>query len=364
MTATATPAVAGALDGIRERAARVDRERAFPRESLQELARAGAWAPLGGLEPLALACAAIGGACASTGMVFLMHHVAAATIAAGGGPQAAELLEEMAAGRLLGTLAFSERGTGAHFHRPELAARRDGDEVVIDGRKSFVTSAGEAGVYLVLVASGTGEGLDCYAVRREQDGVSFDGEWTGLGMAGNGSVAMTLDGVRVSADALIGSAGGGADLVFGVVAPSFLVGLAAVNAGVAAAASGAATEHAASRRYADGSLLAEVQAVQHLLADMDVRVRGAQLLVRDAARLGDEGDEGALVAIMAAKVAATEAAAAVTDKALEACGGQGYTSALPVERYLRDARAGAVMAPTNGVLRSWIGRARAGLPIP
>jgi alkylation response protein AidB-like acyl-CoA dehydrogenase len=93
-------------------------------------------------------------------------------------------------------------------------------------------------------------------------------------------------------------------------------------------------------------------------------VRQARLLLRDAASLGDTGDEGALVPIMEAKVAATEAAREVTERALEICGGQGYTPALPIERHLRDARAGAVMAPTNGVLRSWIGKALAGLPVP
>jgi alkylation response protein AidB-like acyl-CoA dehydrogenase len=148
------------------------------------------------------------------------------------------------------------------------------------------------------------------------------------------------------------------------VAPFFLVGLAAVNVGIASAAAAAATTHAAERRYADGSSLAEVQYIQHLLADMDLATRQARLLVREAARLGEADDEAALVAIMEAKVAATEAAAAVTQKALEATGGQGYTPSLPIERHLRDARAGAVMAPTNAVLRNWIGKAVAGLPVP
>jgi alkylation response protein AidB-like acyl-CoA dehydrogenase len=152
--------------------------------------------------------------------------------------------------------------------------------------------------------------------------------------------------------------------VFGVVAPFFLVGLAAVNVGIAAAAARAATEHATSRRYPDGSSLAEVQYVQHLIADMDLATRQARLVVREAAALGDAGDESALVVIMEAKVAATEAAASVTQKALEATGGQGYTPSLPVERHLRDARAGTVMAPTNAVLRNWIGKALAGLPVP
>jgi alkylation response protein AidB-like acyl-CoA dehydrogenase len=297
-------------------------------------------------------------------MVFLMHEVTAAAIAGGGGERAAELLPRLASGEAVGTLAFSERGTGAHFYNPELKAKRTNGSVTISGRKSFVTSGGHADIYLVLVQSATGEGLDCFAVERDADGMAFDGAWQGMGMAGNSSIALELSGVYADDAARIGDAGAGAGLVFGVVAPFFLVGLASVNVGIAAAALKTAVDHAASRTYADGSALAEVQMIQHLLADMDIAVRSTRLLVRDAAALGDAGDAGALVPIMEAKVAATEMAAGVTQRALEVCGGQGYTPALPIERHLRDARAGAVMAPTNGVLRSWIGKALAGLPVP
>jgi alkylation response protein AidB-like acyl-CoA dehydrogenase len=297
-------------------------------------------------------------------MVYLMHVVTTATLARGGGDRAAELLPVMASGEILGTLAFSERGTGAHFYNPELrASRRDGS-VYISGRKSFVTSGGHAHVQLVLVQSAGGEGLDCYAVDREAAGVSFEGSWEGLGMAGNSSVAMVLDRVAVDERSRIGAAGSGADLVFGVVAPTFLAGLAAVNVGIADAAVQTATAHARSRRYADGTALAELPAIQHQLADMDTTVRSARSLLHEAAALGDAGDPAALVALMEAKVLATDAAPRVTQLALEACGGQAYGPGLPIERHLRDARAGAVMAPTNGVLRTWIGKSLSGLPVP
>jgi len=101
-------------------------------------------------------------------------------------------------------------------------------------------------------------------VAGDDDAVSFDGAWNGLGMAGNSSIAMELAGVHVTDADRIGAAGAATELVFGVVAPFFLVGLSAVNVGIAAAAAKAATEHAANRRYPDGSSLAEVQFVQHL----------------------------------------------------------------------------------------------------
>jgi isovaleryl-CoA dehydrogenase len=360
-----------ARERIAPLAAAVDRDRSFPESSIRALAERGALGLLvpeefggegAGLAELVVACEAVGGACASSGMVFLMHSVTAATIAVGGGERAAEYLEAMAAGRKLGTLAFSERGTGAHFYAPELTADRENGEVRISGRKSFVTSGGHADIYLVLVRSGGGEGLDCYAVHGGP-GVSFEGQWDGLGMAGNSSVAAQFDCV-VDDAARIGGAGEGQALVFNAVAPFFLAGLAAVNVGIAAAALNAAVEHASTRRYASGESLAEIQSIQHALANMDMSTRAARLVVGEAARLGDQADEGALVALMEAKVVATEAATSVTQTALEVCGGQGYTRALPIERHLRDARAGAVMAPTNGVLRNWTGKALAGLPVP
>jgi alkylation response protein AidB-like acyl-CoA dehydrogenase len=353
-------------------AAEVDRKSRFPDEQLSALSRAGALGLLvpveqggvgAGLVALADACETVGGACASTGMVFLMHHVTAATVAGGGGESAGRLLEGMASGDVFGTLAFSERGTGAHFYSPELRAERHNGSVRVSGRKAFVTSGGHADAMLVLLQGET-EGLDCYVIRKDAAGVRFEGRWEGLGMRGNSSIAVELEDVVLDGDARIGDAGGAADLVFGVVAPTFLVGLAAVNIGIAQAALSCALEHAKSRRYPDGSALVEVATIQHALGNMDIDVRAARALLQEAARLADAGDEGALVPLMEAKVLCTDVAARVTQVALEVCGGQGYTPALPIERHLRDARAGAVMAPTNGVLRTWSAKAIAGLPVP
>jgi isovaleryl-CoA dehydrogenase len=353
----------------------VDRDRRFPSEALESLARVGAMGLLvpveyggagGGMAELAGACETIGGACASAGMVFLMHCVSCATLAAGGGAPAEKHLPAMAAGSELGSLAFSERGTGAHFYAPELRCVEDGDDLRITGHKRFVTSGGHADVYLILVRGGQEEQaeLDCFALDGDAQGISFEGRWAGLGMAGNSSITMVLDGARVNGEDRVGAEGGGGELVFNVVAPVFLVGIAAVNVGIAASALAAACSHAAQRSYADGQTLAEVQAIQHALADMTVAVRAARGMVTEAATLCDDGASDALIAAMAGKVAATEAAEQVTSRALEVCGGQGYTPSLPVERHLRDARAGRVMAPTNGVLRNWIGKAAAGLPVP
>ena len=116
-----------------------------------------------------------------------------------------------ASGDAVGTLAFSERGTGAHFYNPELKAERTNGAVTISGRKSFVTSGGHADLYLVLV-QGEAEGTaDAYLVGRDDPGVAFDGAWSGLGMAGNSSIALELDGVQVGDGDRIGGAGRGGE---------------------------------------------------------------------------------------------------------------------------------------------------------
>jgi isovaleryl-CoA dehydrogenase len=361
-----------AVGPIAAAASAVDARRAFPVESIERLGELGALGLTlpesagglgGGLTDLARACESLGRACASTGMVFLMHSVTAATIGAGAGPAADAALSAIGDGALA-TLAFSERGTGAHFYSPELSAERHNGGVRVSGRKSFVTSGGYADIYMLLLQGEADGTADAYLVEKGAPGISFEGEWTGLGMTGNASVAAELEDLQIPDEARVGEPGTALELVFSTVAPLFLVGLAAVNVGIAGAAAGAAVEHARNRRYPDGSTLAEVPAIQHMIASMDTSTRAARLLVQEAARLGDAADESALVAIMESKVVATETAASVSGRALEVTGGQGYTRSLPIERHLRDARAGAVMAPTNAVLRTWIGKAVTGLPVP
>src|SRR5579883_510114 len=363
--------IAGA--SLRPRAAAVDRERRYPEENLRALGEAGLMgllAPprfggLGGtLGDLAAVCEELGAACASTAMCFLMHACGCALIAARATPEQGERwLRPAARGELIATLAFSERGTGAHFYQPEIqAVRRDGG-FSLSGRKSFTTSAGHAGLYPVLVRASGQPGLDILIVTPDLDGVAFDGSWDGIGMAGNASIAVVLNDVQVPAANLLGEEGAGQELVFDVVAPTFLIGLAAVNTGIAQAALDEAAEHARTRTYPDGRPLAALQLIQSYLAEMRTATQAARLLVREAARAADAGEAGALPLVMQAKVAATEAAQAVTAQAMQVGGGIAFSRQLPLERYLRDARAGSVMAPTNEVLKEWLGKLLTGQPL-
>ena len=362
-----------AQEVLRPHATSVDRERHYPSENLQALGEAGLLGLLvpesyggrgGTLTDLVLVCEQLGWGCASTAMCFLMHSCGCALLAAAArDDQGERWLRPAAAGSALATLAFSERVTGAHFYQPDIRAARQNGTFHLSGRKSFVTSGGHAGLYPVLVQASGVEGLDILVVTPDLDGVRFEGQWDGLGMAGNSSIALTLTDVAVPSANLLGEEGGGLPLVFNVVAPTFLIGLAAVNIGIAQTALDGAIAHAKERRYADGAGLAEVPVIQEYLAEMSIALQSARQLVHEAARAATAGEETALPLVMQAKIAATEAAAAVTARAMRVGGGIAYSRGLDLERHWRDAQAGAVMAPTNEVLKGWLGRLLAGLPL-
>ena len=193
---------------IAHAAAQIDRERAFPSANLTLLADIGAYGLVvpqsaggagGSLVALAHACRSLGRACASTAMVYLMHSVTSAAIVAGGGDRATDVLEQIVAGQGLSTLAFSERGTGAHFYAPEIKATRSNGSVRVSGRKSFVTSGSHAEFYLLLVQAEQEDAADAALIEKDRAGVEFQGQWDGLGMAGNSSIAMALNDVEIDA---------------------------------------------------------------------------------------------------------------------------------------------------------------------
>ena len=358
---------------LKSHAAEVDRERRFPSESLKELSAAGLLGLLvpaqyggrgGGLMDLAVVGEALGAGCASTAMCFLMHSCGCAVIAAKATPEQGESwLRPAAKGEAIATLAFSERGSGAHFYSPEITAKQGNGSFILSGRKSFVTNGGRAQLYPVLVKATGKEGLDVLLVTPDLPGVAFDGQWDGIGMAGNSSIAMVLSDVAVPSANIIGGEGDGQELVFNVVAPTFLVGLAAVYVGIAQSALEEAAEHAKTRKYPNGDALANVPAIQSYLADMSIATESARQLVIEAARAADAGEPTSLPLVMQAKIAATETAQRVTRLAMEIGGGQAYSRALPLERHWRDAQAGSVMAPTNEVLKEWLGKIMTGLPL-
>jgi alkylation response protein AidB-like acyl-CoA dehydrogenase len=367
-----------ALETIAAEAEAVDAEARFPQAGIDELARAGLLGlglpeSLGGagggpLEFVELV-EQVAGACASTGMVYVMHVVGAQTLLAGtpgeetGGPKR-DALEAMAAGRHLTTLAYSERGSRGHFWAQVSHARRDGDAVVVDADKTWATSAGAAQSYVLAVGAPDTEdplSTELYVVPSDAEGLTIPSHFDGLGMRGNASAPLRVRGLRLTADRRLGDEGSGFGLMMTATLPWFTLGSAACSTGIAAAALNAALAHATRARLDhQGSSLADIPGVRARLAHARVRLRESRALLREVAAAVAEGDPAAQEGVLAVKASAAEMAVEVSDLAMRVGGGAAYSKHGPLERHLRDARAAAVMAPTTELLHDFLGKALTG----
>lgn len=378
------------LAGLREQTARVaetdiapmaevvDQECLWPEHSMRALAQAGL---LGlqvpekygghgqGLLGLSQLTETIARVCPSSALCFGMHCVGSAVIAAKATSfQQEKYLRLIALGEHITSLALSETGSGAHIYLPGTSLQRSGDDFLVTGTKQFITNGGHADSYVVSAVTAEDQhqlgDFSCLIVDRDTPGLEWLEPWQGLGMRGNSSRAMRMDGVTVPAENLLGEMGDQVWYVFEVVAPFFLMGMAGTFLGIAQGAFEIARAHVGERRYShSGHVLGDFDTVQTRLADMWMTVEKTRRLLHEAARLGDSGAPEGLPHILACKADAGEAAIKVTNDAMTLCGGIAYRENSRLAQMLRDARASHVMAPTTDLLKLWTGRALLGQPL-
>ena len=367
-------ATARVVTVAREHAGDVDAAARFPEEAVAELRSSGLFgltvsAENGGMgatpAQFAVTMSAIAEACGSTAMIFLMHCCAAAVIEAVPGETWAETLRSMASGESLGTLAFSEKGSRSHFWAPVSTATPNGEQVTVAAEKSWVTSAGHAQVYVISSGSVTGAAgeVDLYVLSAQTPGFEMSGSFSGLGLRGNDSAPMAVAST-VSEKARLGDAAAGFGLMMSAVLPWFCLGNAAVSVGLARSAARAATAHASAARLEHvGQSLSNLPTIRAQLSKMGIAVAMQTGYVKDVAERMTAPDDETLLHIIGVKASANEMALTVTEMAMRVCGGAAFSKHLPVERVFRDARAGAVMAPTADMIYELYGLAVTGQPL-
>ncbi len=361
-------------------AAQNDAAGRFSTEAIQALGEAGLLGLLlpadsggAGLGPRTFAdvTATIAEADASVAMVYVMHILGAASIAtarANATGPAAPILQEIAAGRHLSTLAFSEAGSRSHFWAPVSRAQRNGDGVRISAKKSWVTSAGHAQSYIVSALSPEGTGptdSTLYLLLADTRGLSVAGPWNGLGLRANASAPITLDDCPVPADFQLTDDGAGFPAMLNVTLPLFCLGSAAVALGLCRAAVAATTSHLKTAKFEHlGQSLGEaLPTLRAQLATMQIETDGLSALIDDLVHHLENPNDTTMLRVLETKAAAGDVAISVTSTAMRVCGGAAFSKHLSVERLFRDAHAGAVMAPTVDVLREFIGKSLLGIPL-
>ncbi|HEY6216472.1 MAG TPA: acyl-CoA dehydrogenase family protein [Pyrinomonadaceae bacterium] len=352
----------------------------FSTEAVQSLGESGLLGLLlpvdvggAGLGPHTFAdvTAALAEADASVAMAYVMHICATATISAarsGATHAVAPVLHEIAAGRHLSTLAFSEAGSRSHFWAPLSRAQRNGDGVHISANKSWVTSAGHAQSYVVSALAPEGAGptdSTLYLVAAGTRGLSVAGPWDGLGLRANASAPVALNDCNVPVDFQLTDDGAGFHAMLNVVLPLFNLGTSAVALGLCRAAVTGTASHLKNAKFEHlGQSLGEcLPNLRAQLATMQIDADGLSARIDDLIEHLETPSEMTMLRVLETKAAAGEVAIGVTSTAMRVCGGAAFSKHLSIERLFRDAHAGAVMAPTGDVLREFIGKSLLGIPL-
>ena len=359
-------------DVVAPAAAEIDRTGTYPRAALDALGRAGLLGLISspevggsgeGHRAATAVVQSVAEYCGSTAMVLMMHYAGTAVIEAFG---PTDVRERIAAGDYVTTLAFSEAGSRSMFWAPmSTAAASTAGEVRLDAEKSWVTSAGHADGYVWSSRPMAAEGASTmWLVPAAAPGLKIGAPFDGLGLRGNSSCPMSASGVEVPASAMLGTDGGGFDVMLGNVLPYFQVMNAGFSVGLANSAAIKAALHAAGTRFEHlDQSLADNPVVRANVARMRVRTDAAEALLLDTLAALETGGAHATLRVLEVKALAGETAIDVTDLAMRVCGGAAFRKEVGVERNFRDSRAASVMAPTTDALYDFIGRIACGLPL-
>ncbi|WP_225917769.1 acyl-CoA dehydrogenase family protein [Halobaculum rubrum] len=266
-----------------------------------------------------------------------------------------EWLPEMVDGRPVGAFCLSEPGAGSNPAEMTTTAERDGDEYVLNGEKQWITNGERAGVYIVFAKTDPADdgSITQFLVPADFDGVEVGKKEEKLGLRASDTVGMQFSDVRVPERYRLTEEGKGLSAAFKTLTGG-RIAIAAQAVGLAQAAFDEAREYAHEREQFDAPI-AEIEAVRNTFAEMATKVQASRLLVREAARQSDAGEDPRLVASMA-KYFASESAVEVTNEAVQIHGGYGYMSEFDVERLYRDSKITTIYEGTTEIQKTIIAR--------
>jgi butyryl-CoA dehydrogenase len=260
-------------------------------------------------------------------------------------------LPRMTSGEWLGAFALTEPGAGSDAAALSLAARRDGDDYVLDGTKIWITNGADAEVVVVFATVDRARGRDgitAFAVEEGTPGFRVAGHERKMGIRDTVSAELVFERARVPAANRLGDEGQGLKVALSALGAG-RISIAACCVGLARAAMEHAVRYAAERRQF-GRPIGDQEMIQALLAEMAAGVEAARLLTWRAARLRDAGQPINAASSMAKWIASDTAMKVATD-AVQVYGGAGYSRENPVERFMRDAKGAQIYEGTNQIHR-------------
>jgi alkylation response protein AidB-like acyl-CoA dehydrogenase len=274
-------------------------------------------------------------------------------------------LKEVASGQAVGAYSLTEPMSGSDAGTMRSRAVRQGDDYILNGRKSWVTS-GPVADYIVVFTMTDPEkkhrGISAFIIDTKQPGYTVGKKEPKLGIRASATSEIVFEDYCVPAENRLGEEGEGFKIAMAVL-DAGRIGIAAQALGIAEAAYEASRQYA-TEREAFGQKIGEFQGTSFKLADMKTRIEAARLLVYNAAMAKEKskttGQRYTLEASMA-KLFASETAMFVAHAAVQIHGGMGYSKELPIERYFRDAKITEIYEGTSEIQRLVISRMETGL---
>jgi len=257
----------------------------------------------------------------------------------------------------VGAYALSEPGSGSDAFALQTAAERRGSDWVLTGRKMWITNGAEAGVFVVFATVDPAKGykgITAFVVERGTPGFSIGKKEDKLGIRASSTVELIFEGCVVPESQVLGPVGQGYKIAIETLNGG-RIGIGAQMIGVAGGALQAATTYVKERKQF-GKALAEFQGIQFQIAQVATELEAARLMVYNAARLADAGQEIVREGAMA-KLFSSQVCERVTSLAVELLGGYGYTTEYPVEKFYRDAKIGTIYEGTSNMQLQTIARA-------
>jgi len=353
-------------DALTPHAAEWDEKHTFPRDTIREAAALGfgsiyvseesGGSGLGRLEA-ALIMEAMAYGDPSTSAFISIHNMASWMIDRfGSAGVKVKYLPSMVTMERMGSYCLTEPSSGSDASALRTTARLDGDHYVVSGSKAFISGGGENEIYVTMVRTGEEgpKGITALVIEKDMAGVSFGAQEKKLGWHSQPTCQVNFDEVRVPAENRVGGEGEGFRIA--------MMGLDGGRINIGACSLGGAQRCLdesigyTKDRKQFGNAIADFQATQFTLADMETELQAARMLLYAAAvKVTINAPDKSKFAAMAKRLA-TDTGSSVVDRALQLHGGYGYLQDYPIERFWRDLRVHSILEGTNQIMRVIISR--------
>jgi alkylation response protein AidB-like acyl-CoA dehydrogenase len=353
-------------DAITPFAAEWDEKHVTPRDAIREAAELAFGSiyvseesggiGLGRLEA-ALIFEAMAYGCPSTSAFISIHNMTAWMIDRFGSDAVKhKYLPSMITMERIGSYCLTEPSSGSDAAALKTKARLDGDHYVVSGSKAFISGGGENDIYVTMVRTGAEgpKGISCLVIEKDMPGVSFGAQEKKLGWHSQPTCQVNFDEVRVPVENRVGAEGEGFRIaMMGLDGGRLNIG--ACSLGGAQRCLDEAIKYTKDRKQF-GQAIADFQATQFTLADMETELQAARyLLYVAAAKVSANAPDKTRFAAMAKRLA-TDTGSSVVDRALQLHGGYGYLMDYPIERFWRDLRVHSILEGTNQIMRVIVSR--------